>query len=76
MELVPERVAASPPFVCSKCGASFREVEGVTYGLRGRFRKKLEAMVNREIAREARRLEHHSKTGRKASKGRLRSVGV
>jgi hypothetical protein len=38
----------------------------VPYFFGGRFRKRIEAMVNREIEREARRLEHRSKTRRKS----------
>jgi hypothetical protein len=33
----------------------------VPYSFGGRFRKRLETLVNREIEREARRLEHRSK---------------
>ena len=40
----------------------------VPYIFGARFRKRLEAMVNREIEREARRLEQRSKARRKASK--------
>jgi hypothetical protein len=48
----------------------------VPYTFGGRFRKRLEAMVSREIEREARRLEHRSKTRRKASKDTLRRAAV
>lgn len=36
----------------------------VPYSLGGRFRKRLEAMITREIDREVRRLEHRSKRRR------------
>ena len=48
----------------------------VPYSLGGRFRKRLEAMVNREIEREARRLEHRSKARRKVSKDALHRAAV
>jgi hypothetical protein len=48
----------------------------VPYTLGGRFRKRLEAMVNREIEREGRRLERRSKAGRKASRNSLRRAAV
>jgi hypothetical protein len=48
----------------------------VPYTFGGRFRKRLEATVSREIAREARRLEHRSRARRKASKGPLRRAAV
>jgi hypothetical protein len=44
----------------------------VPYSLGGRFRMRLEAMVNREIEREARRLEHRSQARRKASRDSVR----
>jgi hypothetical protein len=37
----------------------------VPYYFGGRFRKRLEAMINRAVEREAQRLEHRSKTRRK-----------
>ena len=40
----------------------------VPYTLGVRFRKRLEAIVNREIEQQARRLEHRSKARRKGSK--------
>ena len=40
----------------------------VPYAFGGRFRKRLETLVTREIEREARRLELRSKARRKASK--------
>jgi hypothetical protein len=48
----------------------------VPYTFGGRFRKRLEAMVNREIEREARRLEHRSKARREASRDSLRRAAV
>jgi uncharacterized protein DUF6968 len=48
----------------------------VPYTVGGRFRKRLEAMVNREIEREGRRLERRSKAGRKASRNSLRRAAV
>jgi hypothetical protein len=48
----------------------------VPYAFGGRFRKRLEAMVSREIEREVRRLEHRSKAKRKASKDSLRRAAV
>jgi|SRR5688572_6929616 len=48
----------------------------VPYAFGARFRKRLEAMVNREIEREARRLEHRSKARRKASGESLRRAAV
>ena len=44
----------------------------VPYTFGGRFRKRLEAMVRREIEREAEQLEHRSKARRKASRDALR----
>jgi hypothetical protein len=44
----------------------------VPYTFGGRFRKRLEAMVNRAIEREAKRLEHRSKARRKASRDSVR----
>jgi hypothetical protein len=48
----------------------------VPYTFGGRFRKRLEAMVNREIEREARRLEHRSKARREATRDSLRRAAV
>jgi|SRR5437867_7969510 len=48
----------------------------VPYTFGGRFRKRLEAMLNREIEREARRLEHRSKARREASRDSLRRAAV
>ena len=42
----------------------------VPYSLGSRFRKRLEAVVSREIEREARRLEQRSKARRKAASNR------
>jgi hypothetical protein len=44
----------------------------VPYTFGGRFRKRLEAIVNRAIEREARRLEHRSKARRKVPTGSRR----
>ena len=48
----------------------------VPYTFGGRFRKRLEDIVSREIEREARRLEARSKANRKASKRALRRAAV
>jgi hypothetical protein len=48
----------------------------VPYSLGGRFRKRLEIMVNREIEREARRLKHRSKARRKSSRHSLGRAAV
>jgi hypothetical protein len=48
----------------------------VPYTFGARFRKRLETMVNREIDREARRLENRSKARRKVSRDSLRRAAV